>query len=248
METAKVKIIAVIAAVVTAALAFYYLRQVNESKPVETTVLQAATNIPSGAKITEDMLTKATVYEPDVIPAAATSTDQLIGMYADTNIYAGEQISTQKVTDQSASSNVTSFSYKIPKGMRTVTISIDPTTSVAGMLQVGDHVDIIATYTKQGTAKDANGNPTDGGTVTRFIADNIEIAALDQTIVRNTDDEDGSSNEQTFTTVTMFVTPELAKALVWENQNGSVVLTLRSPNEDEDPDHAEFTARSMNDF
>ena len=279
METARFMIIAVIAAVVTAALAFYYLNRVEESRPIQTTVLEAVTTIPQGTEITSDMVQQAQVYESDVVPSVIVNPDEAVGLYATTTIYGGEQLSSQKVTDQMSSASVASFSYKIPKGMRTVTIAIDPTTSVANMIQVGDHVDILATYTKSvdtskksskaassttdtsdsadtsDTSDSADGSAAKessnqdgaqvGETVTRYIADDIEVAALDQTIVRGSDD---SSDSTTYTTVTLFVTPDLAKALVWENQNGSLVFTLRSPDETENPDHEEFDAKAMEDF
>lgn len=248
MDTARVKIIAIIAAVVTAALAFYYIRGVEESKPEEMTVIEAAQQIPAGTLIQQEMLKTVQIYASDLLPNAATSADQIVGKYAASEIYPDEQIPLSRASDESASSSAKSFSYKIPEGMRTVTISIDPTTSVAGMLQVGDHVDILATYNK--VSSSADGESAGSQTVTKFIADDIEIAALDQTVVRSSssDSSDSSSDGQTFTTVTMFVTPELAKAIVYENQNGSIVLTLRSPDETENPDHEEFTAESLNDF
>lgn len=277
METARFKVIAVIAAVVTAALAFYYLNRVEESRPIQTTVLEAVTTIPQGTEITSDMVQQVQVYESDVVPSVIVDPDEAVGLYATTTIYGGEQVSSQKVTDQMSSASVASFSYKIPKGMRTVTIAIDPTTSVANMIQVGDHVDILATYkktvdnsskstkavtktsdtpensdTEDGSEeKDstAQSNADVGETVTRYIADDIEVAALDQTIVRGSgDSSDSSSDATTYTTVTLFVTPDLAKALVWENQNGSLVFTLRSPDETENPDHEEFDAKAMEEF
>lgn len=240
MNTHRVRIIALLAAILAALLSFYYLQQVEASKPETTTVIKAATDISEGTQITEDMLTYANVYAADVDANSVTDPETLIGMYANTNIYAGEQMSSKKVSDQEASSSARSFSYKIPKGMRTVTIPIDSTSSVAGMLQVGDHVDILASYDKT----NANGESEN---VTRFIADDIEIAALDQVVVRD-DATDAESQGQTFTTVTMFVTPDLAKALTWENNNGTLIFTLRSPDETENPDHTEFNAESMKNF
>lgn len=254
MDTAKLKIMAIIAAVVTAAVAFYYVRGVEASKPVETTAIEAAVTIPEGTQIQPEMLKEVSIYAVDLLPSAARTAEELVGQYAATDIYPDEQISTSKVSDESASSSAKSFSYKIPEGMRTVTISIDPTTSVAGMLQVGDHVDILATYTRETDKKSENGEEVqaDSEVVTKFIADSIEIAALDQTIVRDSTSDNGQGDtaeeEKTFTTVTMFVTPELAKAIVWQNQNGSLVLTLRSPDETENPDHEDFTAASLDDF
>jgi pilus assembly protein CpaB len=252
LDTAKLKIMAIIAAVVTAAVAFYYVRGVEASKPVETTAIEAAVTIPEGTQIRPEMLKEVNIYAVDLLPSAARTAEELVGQYAATDIYPDEQISTSKVSDESASSSAKSFSYKIPEGMRTVTISIDPTTSVAGMLQVGDHVDILATYTREETKETEEGAQAASEVVTKFIADSVEIAALDQTIVRDNAPDNGqdgtAEEEKTFTTVTMFVTPELAKAIVWQNQNGSLVLTLRSPDEKENPDHEDFTTASLEDF
>ncbi|MDY6280644.1 MAG: Flp pilus assembly protein CpaB [Roseburia faecis] len=230
MDTIKVRVISIVAAAITIFCVGYYLQRVEESKPVQTNVITAAIDIPEGTEITAGMLNSTPVYEPDVIPLAVTNAEEVIGQYAAGKIAAGSQISSSILSDQKASASAASFSYKIPEGMRTVTLSISQTTAVAGMLQVGDHVDILATYTEP----DGEENKT----VTKYIATNVEIAALDQTVIRKDDESvddaagnTGTSDSQAFTTVTMFVTPELAQALVWESQNGAIVLTLRSPEE-----------------
>lgn len=244
LDTLKIKIFTIIMAFITGAGALYYLYTVQQSKPVETTTIVAAADIPTGTKITESMLMEQPVYVPDLMPSAIRSTDQLVGMYATGYIANGAQFAPAMISDQTASSDAKSFSYKIPQGMRTVTIQIAATSSVAGMLQVGDHVDILATYSKAGGE---NG----GGNVTKYIADNIEIAALDQMVVRQEDvkssDKDDSSSQstQSYATVTLFTDPDLAKQLIWLQQNGSIVLTLRSPDETENPSHDDFGAKQM---
>lgn len=245
MDTVKVRIISIVAAIITVVCVGYYLQRIEKSKPVETTVIEAGTDIPEGTQITADMLVAATVYQSDLMPSALTSGDDIIGQYASSKIVAGSQIAASMLSDQKASSSASSFSYKIPAGMRTVTLSISQTTSVAGMLQVGDHVDILATYNEQ--------DGESSKTVTKYIAGNVEIAALDQTVVRSeedasTADSANTSGTQAATTVTMFVSPELAQALVWESQNGSLVLTLRSPEETTNPPADTFSADNMKTF
>lgn len=245
MDTVKVRIISIVAAIITVFCVGYYLQRIEKSKPVETTVIEAGTDIPEGTQITADMLVAATVYQSDLMPSALTNGEDIIGQYASSKIVAGSQIAASMLSDQKASSSASSFSYKIPAGMRTVTLSISQTTSVAGMLQVGDHVDILATYNEQ--------DGENSKTVTKYIAGNVEIAALDQTVVRSeedasTADSADTSGTQAATTVTMFVSPELAQALVWESQNGSLVLTLRSPEETTNPPADTFSADNMKTF
>lgn len=242
MDTIKVRVISIIAAIITVAFVGYYLQRVEDSKPVETTVIEAATDIAEGTQITAEMLATANVYENDLLPSALNNAEDIVGQYAASKIVAGSQIASSMLSDQKASASASSFSYKIPVGMRTVTLTTSQTTSVAGMLQVGDHVDILATYTEE--------DGENSKTVTKYIAEDVEIAALDQTVVRNTEDASGDDNTSstdttTATTVTMFVSPELAQAIVWESQNGNIVLTLRSPDETQKPPVNAFSADDM---
>lgn len=247
MDTIKVRIISIVATVITIFCVGYYLQKVEESKPVQANVVTAAIDIPEGTEITAAMLSSKPVYESDVIPFAVTDVSDAIGQYAAGKIVGGSQISSALLSDQKASAKASSFSYKIPDGMRTATLQISQTTAVAGMLQVGDHVDILATYTESDSDKSK--------TVTKYIATNVEIAALDQTVIRQDEkpdnrEDDGTSGSQSqaFTTVTMFVTPELAQALVWESQNGEIVLTLRSPEEKSDVPADSFSVNNMKSF
>lgn len=237
-STVRVRIIAVIAALITMAFAYYYIRENEANKPTYLVTVVAARDIPENTKITSDMLTLKEVLSTDVVPGSVQSVDDAVDMFASTNVYSGEQILKGRLLD-TAKDTESAFSYKVPEGMRTVTISINPTSSVAGLLHVGDHVDIISNYTKD----NADGSKEQA---TKFIAENIEIAALDTNVTKSVQkDEKGNEITQSFTTVTMFVTPELAKAIIWNQNNGSIVLTLRSPLDESNPDHATFVGSEI---
>lgn len=232
-NTIRVRIVAVIAAILTMAFAYYYIRENEENKPTYLVAVVAVQDIPENTKITEDMITAKEVISSDIVAGNLNSVDDAVGMFASTNVYKGEQILKNRLLD-AAKDTESAFSYKIPDGMRTVTISINPTSAVAGLLHVGDHVDIISNYAK----KNADGTQEQA---TKFIADDIEIAALDTNVTKTAQkDENGNEITQTFTTVTMFVTPELAKAIIWNQNNGSVILSLRSPLDESNTSHQAF--------
>lgn len=237
-NTTKVRVIAAIAAILTMAFMYYYIRENEASKPTYLTVVVANKNITENTKITADMLTVKEVLSTNALSNGVVKIDDALDMYASTTIYRGEQIVKDRLLNaEKDSENV--FSYKIPDGMRTVTISISPTSSVAGLLKVGDHVDIISNYTR----KNADGTQEQA---TKFLANDIEIAALDTNITKTTKkDENGNEVTQSYTTVTMLVTPELAKAIIWNQNNGSIILTLRSPLDTTEPDHSDFVASEL---
>ena len=237
MNHTRARIISFITAVLTAFLAYYYIDEMKASQPVYVSVVRTVMSIPEGTKITSDMITVDSVVNTDIIQNAAVSPDDVIGKFTKTDLLRGEQIPSDRLVSQ-GDNTVDAFSYKIPKGMRTVTISVNSTTSVAGLLRVGDHVDIMISYSKQDEATNTSQN------VTKYMADNIEIAALDKVITKSDiKDQNGNTVTTSFTTVTMFVTPEQAEALAWGESNGSIILTLRAPGDDANPSHEDFTSK-----
>lgn len=237
----RVKIIAVIAAILTMAFMYYYIRLNEANKPTYLVVVTAKRDIPENTKITEDMLEMTEVLSTSAVSNGIVKTEDAVDMYASTDIYRGEQLVKGRLLD-TANDTDSVFSYKIPEGMRTVTISISPTSSVAGLIKVGDHVDIISNYTR----KNDDGSQEQA---TKFIAENIEIAALDSNITKTTKkDENGNEVTQSYTTVTMFVTPELAKAIIWNQNNGSIILTLRSPLDNTELSHDDFVSKDIANF
>lgn len=215
-STLKAKIIALIVSLLAGALVFYYIQKVEAERPVTMPVIKAVANIPENTMITQDMVASVDTISTEVLATSTDSMEAVVGKYAGTTIYAGEQINVNRLVDQGGSS-VSSFAYKLPEGMRTATISVSAESSVAGLLKVGDHVDVLY----------KNPNTED----IKYIVNNVEIGALDTTITNSTA-EDGTQQTASWTTVTLFVTPDTAKIL---NDAGSanLTLTLRNP-QDED--------------
>jgi pilus assembly protein CpaB len=244
-STKKVKIVAVAAGLLALMLGFYYIRINTETEQDTVSVIKATQNIAANEKIDASKLAMVRIPVADAVSGAVTNGDAAVGMFAAENIYAGEQLVSSRLINQ-GSDSASSFAYKVPKGMRTVTISVGTTSSVSNLLQVGDHVDVIDSYTDIG---DKNID-TDDRFLSKYVMTNAEIGALDTATVRAKESNSKASNGQTtdsgsevttFTTVTLFVTPEQAKQFAYEQANSSsthsLTLTLRNPN-----DETEITA------
>lgn len=227
----KVKIIALICGVFAALLGLFYVKLNAEKTDDMVPIIEAAVTIPGNTRITEDMLTVKDVPVDDAVEGATTSADAVVGKFAGTTIYKGEAIVTSRIVDQ-GSDSVASFAYKIPDGMRTATLQVDASSAAANLIQVGDHVDVIATHTG-----------ADGKTATKYVASYVQVAALDTSTVRAA--SNGKSDQQSntsYATVTLYVTKDLARQIAYEKSAGdTLTLTLRNPNDTQNADNDAYS-------
>jgi pilus assembly protein CpaB len=105
-------------------------------------------------------------------------------------------------------------------GMRAITVPVNVSSGVAGFVFPGDHVDLVLTQQVQGGG---DGPPLK---VSETIIRNLRVLATDQRIT-STDDE-GKTKVQTFSNVTMEVTPRIAEKIAVAQSLGSLSLSLRS--------------------
>ncbi len=233
----KVILFALIAALAAGALLYFYLNRLEKESTVEITyenVVEASQDIPAYSEITADMVTLVQVPEGSAHPKAARSADEVVGYVTESLIVAGEEILPEKLKRPGESDS--GMSYIIPEGMRAVTISVDEISGVAGFLQRGDYVDVIAftttTYQLDETASDAEEEtgststtkPTQGTTV--VAAQNVCVAAVGTTLKNpdTTTDDDGIS----YSSVTLFVTPEEAMRVLQGAKSGVITIVLRA--------------------
>ena len=105
-------------------------------------------------------------------------------------------------------------------GMRAMTVPVNPSTSVAGFVFPGDHIDLVLTQTVKGGGE---GPPLN---VSETIVRNVRVLATDQRITST--DEEGKTKVKTFSNVTLEVTPRLAEKLSVAQSLGTLSLSLRS--------------------
>lgn len=232
----KVKIIALVSAVVTALLLFVFLNSLN--KPTEVpkiTVLTAAAPIPADTPITADMLTAAELPSEAVLPGAMTDPSQVVGKVAKAEIYPGEQLLGEKLVEPGESSENT-LAYAIEPGMRAITIAVSETSGVAFMITPGNHIDILGAIMYDDTSADAGGGDPAAGNAasgesgaksyTTLLLENVHVLAVDRVLSKS-----GKVNTDApvYTTLTLQVTPEEAMKLSMAQFEGELRMLLRSP-------------------
>jgi pilus assembly protein CpaB len=105
-------------------------------------------------------------------------------------------------------------------GMRAITVPVSVSSSVAGFVFPGDHIDLMLTQQVQG------GGDGPALKVSETIIRNLRVLATDQRIT-STDDE-GKTKVQTFSNVTLEVTPKIAEKIQVAQSLGALSLSLRS--------------------
>jgi len=218
MNTRRITLlIAVLLAMVTGWLTLNYVRGVQESAAVNTTprsILVAASDIPARSTITPAMLTRVTRPGSSVEPDAIGNAQAAVGALALITIPAGSTISASKIGRPSDAA----LPVRLRSGMRAVTIQIDRVKGIAGLVEPGDRVDIIAIPPRQDSSPTAS-----------TILRGVRVLAIGSAL--ETAQASPSPQDQSSSTATLEVTPKQADLLAMADVNTTLRLALRSPRE-----------------
>jgi len=140
-------LIAVGLALVAMLLTLYYVtnykRSVQDSQK-NAQVYVATHDLPAGTSGTDidkqHDLKVVSMQHRDVVPGAISSPSQIEGLVLSQPVYAGEQVTTRPFSDAAAEG----IRSQLKGTLRAVQIAGDPTQVLAGTLQPGDHVDLVA--------------------------------------------------------------------------------------------------------
>lgn len=168
----KIRIIAILAALLTCVLVYSLLNSAGKSsaaKPAEpkeetmTTILTAAKDIPDQTKITDDMVATKQIPANLVITGTVLKKSDVVGKYSNTKIIAHEPLLKGKFTSQESE-----LAYSLKKGMRAATFTVDSETGVGGLIKIGNHVDVVMAFSDQNKNIKAT-----------TLLQNIEVVAVD---------------------------------------------------------------------
>jgi pilus assembly protein CpaB len=210
----KIRVLALIAALLTASLIFVFLTSLSNHKEIEKTgILVAAQDISTDTPITQAMIKVSKLPNEAILSDAISDASLVLGKVAKSEIVAGEQLLSSKLIT-AGDANGASLSYILKPGMRAITIAVDGVSGIGYMIEPGNHVDIIAQYTQQETA------------FTKVIVQDVTVLAIDSSL---SDKEKIGSEDTPYSTITLQVTPEQTLELSFYEYTGHLSATLRSP-------------------
>lgn len=163
---------------------------------------------PAWQAISIDQLSLVSVPEQLVPEDFIEALEPLIGQYAQVDLFAGEILLSSRVSPQMPSAMLAN---RLKTGMRAMTVRINDVSGVAGFVQPGSRVDVIANERNS----------------SRMLLSNREVLAIDQaTTMQN--------NEPVIArTATLAVTPSEATQLAGAIDDSALFLALRNSDEPE---------------
>jgi pilus assembly protein CpaB len=226
-------------------------------KAEQVTVLVAARDLPVHTKIGPDDVKVIEVSKPSKVDSALDKPDDAIGKVLGYPLASGEQILPTKF----ATAAPTGMSIVIPPGKRAVSAKVDQVVTAGGLLEPGDHVDVIGTFNADKAGKDES----------VIFLQNVEVLAIDQAYEGQPSDAvDATQNQQiakvgvapqgTSTpvvesvrapvypnakTVTFALGPEEAQRLTLADSVGQLRLAVRAPNDTTASDTVETTISTL---
>jgi Flp pilus assembly protein CpaB len=144
--------LAVVAALLTSFYVTNYKRHVQRGED-HVTVLVAKHDIPAGTAGSDavGMLSSVQVPRRSVVPGSISSTDEIKGLVASQQTFAGEQITTQRFTPIAQ----TGVEGQLKGNLRAFQVAGDQNQLLAGTIKDNDHVDLVAAITVHAGSNDA---------------------------------------------------------------------------------------------
>ncbi len=101
--------------------------------------------------LTKDMVTVRQMPLDAVSSKALSNTEQAVGKTTTVPLARGEQLLQTRLSEETAGAST--FAYEVPEGYRAISVVFDEVQGVGGLVQPGDHVDVIAYWQFKVTVK-----------------------------------------------------------------------------------------------
>lgn len=213
-------LIGLVAAVVLAVLASWFVyRQIRQAPVVQkqqvpaTKIVVAAMPLPLGTRLNQHDLKLVPWPGNEPVPGMFTRAQDVIGRALITNVVQNEPILEAKLAPREAGAGLPAT---IPEGMRAVSVAVNQVIGVAGFVQPGTMVDVIAV-----------GSPGGGGgggnMLSKTVLENVKVLAAGQQVT-----QDAQGKPHTVPVVTLLVSPEDADKLILASTQARIQLALRN--------------------
>lgn len=209
-------LIAVGLALVAMLMTLYYVTNYKRSVQHSQGTVQvyvAAHDLQTGTAgadiVKQHDLKVANVQRRDVVPGAISTPSQISGLVLSEPVYAGEQVTLRPFSDVAAQG----IRGQLKGTLRAVQIAGDPNQLLAGTLQAGDHVDLVANLRI---------DPNTTATATRIVLRDLTVLSTssDGAISKASSPSGGSS-------VILAVTDTQVQRLFFVVKDGDWTLELR---------------------
>ncbi len=192
-------------------------------------VVAAGENLPVGTELKRSQLRQREVSKRSVSSrnVMLPQVDMIVGRKLRNSVDKGTPLLWSDIVgDESRGGNLAAM---VDENERAVSIPVDMTSCVTGLVEPNDHVDILGTF----TFPSAKGDPQ-LDTVTLTILQNVTVLATGKETSRTIQESSpqmggGYRRPGAYSTVTLLVTPKEAEMLVFAMQKGRRTLTLRTP-------------------
>jgi pilus assembly protein CpaB len=211
-------------------------------------VLVARVDIPVGTVINESMIDRQPWPQHLLLEGFVTANQpnaNLVGMVARSDFKAREPFILSKLAKPNDASFLAS---SLPKGMRAVTVSVDPISGVAGYIFPGDRVDVLLAHSVPqeagsrlwGEDQQMGASASQKPTTAEVLIPNLKVLAVNLrgSAQQAQQQAEGNNNAPPRidppSSVTLAVTQDDAKKLRLADKNGTMSLALRSLNDEND--------------
>lgn len=176
-------------------------------------VVVAIVDIPQQTVLKKEMFEKRNVLETSASEKAVVELEELEGMIATTDIFSKDVISYDKI--DKPGSDKSGVSYLIPIGERAITMDVQASSGIAGLIRVGNNVDIINVVDEK----------------SKMLLQDKTVLALDRKI--SDEQKELVADQSVYVTITLAVTPEEALQLSLGDAIGVNRAILRNPEDKE---------------
>ena len=171
-------------------------------------VVVASNDIQIGSRLSDRDVHLAAFPPGNVPPGAFSRISQVRDRGVILPITRGDFVLQDKLAEANAGAGLPSM---IPQGMRAVSVRVNDVVSVAGFVQPGTRVDVMATGIH-------------GESATTTVLENVAVIAVGKSLLDRMTGESGNAS-----VITLLVSPDDAQRLTLASQEGRIQLALRNP-------------------
>jgi len=229
MKNKLILLLAILFGGVAAFGAFQYMRTMEAAYQMSGNYTQVATakgTIQARTEIQGSMLEFVEIPVEYVMSGGVLDAADAVGKLARSDIYPGEQITSLKLMSREDQQG--GLAVKVEEGKRAIAIPANIVSSIHGLIEINDHVDVLVTFGYEVEGVDPVSGSTKGKqyVATSTIIHNVPVLAVNSKIMGCLD------GCEELETITLMVAPEEAQLIALSIQQGQIQLSLRSPEDD----------------